>query len=264
MNRKNDPTSRPQPQATAPGKITILGVDCATRPEKTGLAHAAWTGGWAGALEARLCSREENVARALAAWLPPEGAVLLAVDAPLGWPQSFKTLLSGHQAGAALPVTDAGRFFRRETDRFVTSVLGKRPMDVGSERIARTALRALQILEELRRLTGQPIPLAWDPWEDDGIRAIEVYPAGTLQALGVQPYGYKPSEAVAARRAILEKILPLLPAGSQPGPLLASADVLDAALCVLAGADFLAGRCYPPGQPGGAAQNEGWIWVRRR
>jgi hypothetical protein len=40
------------------------------------------------------------------------------------------------------------------------------------------------------------------------------------------------------------------------------ADVLDALVCVLAGADFLAGRAMPP-EDEQLAQKEGWIWVRR-
>lgn len=44
-------------------------------------------------------------------------------------------------------------------------------------------------------------------------------------------------------------------------PLLANADVLDAALCCLAGADFLLGQATSPINPT-LARKEGWIWVR--
>jgi hypothetical protein len=39
-------------------------------------------------------------------------------------------------------------------------------------------------------------------------------------------------------------------------------DVLDAVLCVLAGADFLSGQAYAPGDMP-LARKEGWIWVKR-
>ena len=46
-------------------------------------------------------------------------------------------------------------------------------------------------------------------------------------------------------------------------PLLAQADVLDAAVCVLAGADFLAGRALGPEAMSARIRREGWIWIRR-
>jgi hypothetical protein len=39
-------------------------------------------------------------------------------------------------------------------------------------------------------------------------------------------------------------------------------DALDAMICVLAGADFLAGKAYPPTDLA-LAQKEGWIWIRK-
>lgn len=42
-------------------------------------------------------------------------------------------------------------------------------------------------------------------------------------------------------------------------------DVLDAVVCLLAGADFLLGRAKPPeGEEVALAQKEGWIWCRER
>jgi len=50
-----------------------------------------------------------------------------------------------------------------------------------------------------------------------------------------------------------------LPADTSP--LLANADVLDAAVCVLAASDFLQGWAMPP-EDHPRAEREGWIWVR--
>jgi hypothetical protein len=44
--------------------------------------------------------------------------------------------------------------------------------------------------------------------------------------------------------------------------LIASADVLDAAVCLLAAADFLAGNAIPPSNEF-MARREGWIWIRQ-
>ena len=43
---------------------------------------------------------------------------------------------------------------------------------------------------------------------------------------------------------------------------LEDADALDAMLCVLAGADFLAGKAYSPTDLA-LAKKEGWIWIRK-
>ena len=48
----------------------------------------------------------------------------------------------------------------------------------------------------------------------------------------------------------------------EPRVMLQNADVLDAALCVVAALDFLSGEGMPPDEPK-VARREGWIWVRR-
>ncbi len=259
--------------AIAPGdggselKVTIIGVDCATQPERTGLARAEWEDGWQSDLTALVCKKNTQVEERIAAWLPAQGPTLLALDAPLGWPAAFKQILGAHQAGDALPEPEINRFFRRATDQFVHRTLGKRPLDVGAERIARTAYRVLNLLQSLRQLTGRAIPLAWEPALPDGISAIEVYPAGTLKAWGAAYQRYKKKSQLQARHKILMGLQELLPPIAEPSVLEGNADSLDAAICVLAGADFLQGEVYQPAEAGGPglllAQNEGWIWVRK-
>lgn len=41
-------------------------------------------------------------------------------------------------------------------------------------------------------------------------------------------------------------------------------DILDAVICILAGADFLRSRCYCPERKLDQATKEGWIWVKRK
>src|SRR5437016_7332440 len=48
--------------------------------------------------------------------------------------------------------------FRRVTDDVIYERLGKRPLDVGADRIARTAHAALRFLEELRGFLGSTSP----------------------------------------------------------------------------------------------------------
>jgi predicted RNase H-like nuclease len=238
---------------------TIIGVDCATDPKNIGLARGTWQNGKIRITEitnGRSYPPEEIVSK----WIPGVEKCLLALDAPLGWPHDFGHTLADHVAGTPLQ-KEANQFFRRETDRFVQRTSGKVPLDVGADRIARTALSALQLLGSLAERTGVDIPLAWD-MDFSGIAAIEVYPAGTLKASHIQSSAYKRPDQIDTRRQLLAWL------GSEaelPEDLslpLEDADALDAMLCVLAGADFLAGTTYPPTDVT-LAQKEGWIWIRK-
>lgn len=64
------------------------------------------------------------------------------------------------------------------------------------------------------------------------------------------------------REAILAGLQTRMGFEADPAPLLAQADVLDAVVCLLAAADFLAGACPPP-EHLDRARKEGWIWVGR-
>lgn len=77
-------------------------------------------------------------------------------------------------------------------------------LDVGADRIARTATAALSLLAQIRVLTKQAIPLAWSP-EIAKHSAIEVYPAGTLTAYGLPNGGYKDKSA--EHRRVREQII---------------------------------------------------------
>jgi predicted RNase H-like nuclease len=237
---------------------TIIGVDCATDPKNVGLARGFWQRGQlqiAAVTNGQFHTPEEIISE----WIDESNTCLLAIDAPLGWPQDFGYTLASHSAGMPLQ-EEPNQFFRRETDRFVQRTFGKVPLDVGADRIARTALSALQLLGTLSEKRGMSIPLAWDA-NFSGIAAIEVYPAGTLKASQVQSSAYKRPDQRETRRQLLAWLA--IEAGlpedlSLP---LADADALDAMFCVLTGADFLAGKAYPPADLA-LAQKEGWIWIR--
>jgi len=246
---------------------TLVGLDCAVDPRRRGVARAHLRDDRVVVdLLARgdRCDLVRLVGEGLAS-----GSVLLALDAPLGWPAALGEALARHRAGAPLPPA-ADQLFRRHTDRLVAARLGKTPLDVGADRIARTARAALGELADLRRGLGRrrDIPLLWRRGRPPRLSAVEVYPAGLLVAAGspVQS-GYKPAPARPQREAILEHLagaLELVP--SLRSAALADADLLDAALCTLAAADVLHGRCPAPaaGEEAARARREGWIWVRRR
>jgi hypothetical protein len=212
------------------------------------------------AIEAVQCgSRSRSPASIVADWLKDAPAALLALDAPLGWPSDLAASLTGHEAGGALRVP-ADKLFHRETDTAIERRLSKRPLEVGANLIARTAHAALGFLDELRRITSLPIPLAWHTAWQAGVRAIEVYPAATLRGHNIAPGEYKGTAEIEGRRGLMARLGARVSYPADVHVLENSADALDAVICVVAGCDFLDGRAVPPDDLV-TARKEGWIWA---
>lgn len=242
--------------------MLIIGVDCATDERKTGVALGTYERGRVIVREARACSEREPAADILTGWLSGHDVALLALDAPLGWPAPLGEELSRHQAGSVI-ATEKNRVFRRETDRFIQTHLGKTPLDVGADRIARTAHSALHLLDTLRRRLQIALPLAWDPAHVATVNAIEVYPAATLRAHGIASSGYKDASQGVPREAVLSGLRAVMGVEAVVDQMRADADVLDAVACLLAAQDFMEERALPP--PNLAiALKEGWIWAAPR
>lgn len=240
----------------------IIGIDCAAQDKNIGLALGKLSGGRLEVSKAISNLRPGRVATTLRGWVDPSLPTLLAIDAPLGWPQAMGATLWGHEAGKPIAV-EPNLLFRRRTDIHIKERLSQQPLDVGADRIARTAHRALQLIEGLGNSLGQPIELAWDPSFQD-VRAIEVYPAATLISYGISARSYKDEGGTDARNGIVARLCEHIALGDhQLRPAcVADADALDALVCVLAGADFLLGRAEGP-QNGDLARKEGWIWCRK-
>ena len=246
---------------------TIIGIDCATKANSVGLAFGELTPG--DLVLRRVLTgdhAEPSIHEMLGRWIHEGTPVLLALDAPLGWPVGMGIALAGHVAGRPLTI-EPNRMFRRLTDRFVKETTGKTPLDVGADRIARTAHSALELLANIRKTTGHEIPLEWSPGSLSGVKAIEVYPAVALLTLGLKPTGYKKKDesGLAARREILDLLKQHIGLDRETErAVLANGDLMDAVLCIQAGQDFLSGKCVEPLQ--GAipiVRQEGWIWFRQ-
>ena len=234
----------------------LLGIDCSTDPQKTGLAlgelrdpivHIShWDTGRKG-------EKPEDIAKRIVTdknWLLNCDSVLIALDAPLGWPQALGVCLKDHRAGNSIP-EKADKLFRRLTDDKIKERLGKRPLEVGANLIARTAVAALVLLDEIRRSAGRSIPLAWNPVEPEPWRAIEVYPAATRIAHGAPDHGGKLDHRLDQFLTYPEEIKK------------ESEHEIDAAVCALAAGDFLRGQAVPPHDDHEIerAKIEGWIWA---
>jgi predicted RNase H-like nuclease len=208
--------------------ISLIGVDCAAQPQNTGLAWAILDGEVLVIREARCASSQASAASIVAQWMEESHRVLLALDAPLGWPAALGRELARHRAGAPL-VSAAHAMFRRLTDDEIYRRFKKRPLEVAADRIARAAHAALKFLEELRGLVGHELPLVWSPTWRGRIGVIEVYPAATRIALGV-PRG-SGSLAGLESRVRFE-------GGREP----TSEHARDAVVCALTAVEFLAAR----------------------
>jgi predicted RNase H-like nuclease len=242
-------------------KAILVGIDVATVEAKVGLARATYIDGTLQLEDALLCTRSSPV-DTIAGWLQGgRDSVLLAIDAPLGWPEPLATSLASHRAGERIR-TPPNEMFRRATDRFIRRELSKTPLDVGADRIARTAHAALTLLGDLRQRLGAPIPLAWSP-RISGTTVIEVYPAATLVAHGIRSNGYKARDQGAERGEILTALRQSISLGPHAPVLRAHADALDAVVCLLAGMDFLENRAMAPPDLA-VARREGWIWAAAR
>ncbi len=239
--------------------MNVIGVDCATEDKNVGVTCAHLAGGTVEILGVRVGDRSGSILRHLVESCAGEGPILLALDAPLGWPASLGPALVAHTAGNRIAM-EANNLFRRRTDAYVKEKLDRQSLDVGADRIARTAHSALRLLNDLAERPATQIPLAWEP-QIKGLMAIEVYPAATLAAYGIPARAYKDLNSHPARRAILERLENLVALRDVSDLLLRNADALDSVICALAGADFLRGDAQPPDDPTLAAK-EGWIWTR--
>lgn len=243
--------------------MKIIGIDCSTEDAKIGVGLGRVVDGRLELQEVVLCARDRSASSTVVAWLGGgNGGGVLAIDAPLGWPKPLAEALSPHAAGAPLQV-GANDMFRRATDVFIKQELNQTPLDVGADRIARTAHAALRLLASLRQQLQRPIPLAWKADDCCGLAAREVYPAATLVAHRIRSKGYKKPGQISERREIVAALRTRMLIRDTINDLSDNADRLDAAVCVLAGADFLAGRAMGPTNLPLATQ-EGWIWAPRR
>lgn len=241
----------------------VVGVDCATQEERTGLAHGVLDA--EGRLELKrvtLGTAGESAAATVGGWIARAPCHVVALSAPLGWPAALGPALTQHRAGQRLEL-EADELFRRDTDRFMQAQLGKSPPDVGADRVARTARAALQLLQKISAAAARELPLAWQPGASSG--AIEVHPAATLLSRGISASGYKTATPAGrkARTAIVNRLAPELVTRISNELLTENDDLLDALVCAVAAADFARGDGLAPIDRA-RAEREGWIWFRGR
>ena len=248
--------------------VRIVGVDCATDARNVGLAFATWHGGVTTIIDVSQ-GGADNAAleNRIFDWITlTNEPVLLALDAPLGWPLGMRDALEEHRAGEEVRILP-NTMFRRETDRAIKRAYKKTSLDIGADRIARSAHAALALLGRLRNRLDEPIHLAWTSAPMPPYSAIEVYPSATLLGHGIGQPGYRKPDATDARQELFGKIRNSLVQRVQiqcaEEKIVASPHLIDALLCALAATDFLDGRAQGPDaeQLATFALVEGWIWA---
>jgi hypothetical protein len=266
---------------------TLIGWDAAVDPRNNalirGVFHRDGPAGKALSVEdlVRPATRDDLIAT-LSGWIEdadPSASVLICADSPLGWPAGLGPVLSSHRAGAGISL-DAERLFRRHTDRDIRQRLGKTPLDVGADRIARTAVAVLNVVGEvtasvptIRRPTIAVDERSLrDGVSRQGVLLIETYPAGWFASEGITTRGYRPSAGISLRRRLLGEAIDAfqrtgiaIRSAVDEESLVERADDLDALVCVFAGVDALRGNAPGPAAAIlGDVAVEGWIWCKSR
>ncbi len=147
--------------------MRLVGIDCATVNRKTGLAFGDFSGGIVTIEECLIADPVVGIADQIRQDYQKQCTVLIALDAPLGWPAAFGTNIYNHKAGRPI-LTDSDSLFRRATDLLIKERLKKVPLEVAANFIARTAVSALKLIADLSKLNNTIIPLAWKPTEEWG------------------------------------------------------------------------------------------------
>lgn len=243
------------------GAAALVGIASARQEARLGLARGGLDESGSLRIErVTLGSAGESAAATVAGWLRDSTRYIVALDAPLGWPASMGHVLSEHQAGCVANAGEGIRF-HRDTDRFVAQHVGRTPPEVGAHAAAHSAVAALALLGQIRQSSGLELRLAWDPHVDSG--AIETFPVATLRGHGFSKASYRGKSL--AGRGVRERIVDLLETRCElwvpRAVLVDDVTLLDAALGVMAAADFVRAQCEGPPDID-AGRKEGWIWFK--
>jgi len=215
--------------------MRTLGIDLASQPKGTGACVVEWAAG--SVVASPVPGLLDD--RALGVWAGQ--ADVVAIDAPLGWPDEFVAAVTAYHRGEAWPGSELLSLRYRLTDRTVASMTGVRPLSVSSDLIGVCAFRAAR----LRSM----------------FPAVEAYPAGALRVWGLPATGYKGVRGAPVRREIVAGLLRRCPWLAVDEVTLIRRDHdLDALLCALVARAVATGRTHrPPPEVAEVAAREGWI-----
>lgn len=189
---------------------------------------------------AELCEAEVDLTSA--------SAVVVGIDAPLGFPQAYAALVAGDPGRSYRPARDIeDRFAYRDAERYIFETFGKKPMSAPHNMLGANATVAISYTRAWRGQGYATLPF-------DGAHAaracIEVYPA------------------LEKTKGLLHERWAALGIG-MPETVKPGTDAYDAAICALLALAFCAdGRhglprlASPPEAYIQAAESEGWVYAR--
>jgi len=173
--------------------------------------------------------------------------VVVAVDAPLGFPSQFRRLLSGENVDFRAPDREIdSELAYRETDRDVHERLGKKPLSAAFDKLGNNATVAMVHTRRWHEDDEFSVPPLTEVRNPDRV-IIEVYPALAKDR--------RTGEA----KGILSSCI--------PSDLERGTDAYDAAICALHAAKFGGGHALPefsqlvgPERVTDVIAEEGWIY----
>jgi predicted nuclease with RNAse H fold len=232
--------------------VITLGIDLASRPERTAACTIDWSRGRARIVDLA-CGLDDAALLARISTADKAG-----IDAPFGWPEDFVAAVARFHAGGSWPAATVGALRYRATDHVVARVTGRWPLSVSTDLIGVPAFRAARLLTRLAE-GGETID------RSGAGRVVETYPAAALRLWGFASTGYKRRDGLpslgrllAALRARTQDWLALDPSARR---LCArSDDAFDALVAALIARAAALGRCTaPPPEQAERAAAEGWI-----
>jgi len=237
--------------------VLTLGIDLASRPERTAMATILWDQGRARAAEPVSPVDDEAALRAM------RDADWVGIDAPFGWPETTVRALGEFAERGVWPEgVDVERLRFRLTDQHVHDHAGTWPLSASSDRIAVPAWRCAGLL--CRHTPGLVDRLGAN-------RVVEVYPGAALTLWKFPRRGYKragnvrrQAEQREARALLVEEIgsrgAGWLDLSTARAACVESDDALDAVLAALvARAAALQLTWSPPADQLPTIRREGWI-----
>jgi predicted nuclease with RNAse H fold len=201
-----------------------------------------------------------------------EELTCISVDIPFGWPSEFSEFIRDWQPkirAFGIKVPSGPKFRYRVTEEVVTREANKLPLSVSSDRIAVGALAWARISDELS-LAGQIDVEGQGNLSEPKI--IEVYPAATMKALGIDITDYKKHRSV-RMRVLRDLLAAFYVDGVNEDQMLGDrekdSDEIDSLVSAMTGVYYLEMQNgwnvrKPQGEEIAAARQEGWIFFPKK
>jgi hypothetical protein len=232
--------------------VITLGIDLASRPERTAACAIEWTDARARVVDIACGQDDDALVKRIA------GADKAGLDVPFGWPHAFVEAVARFHAGGDWPEAALTALRFRETDRVVAARTGRWPLSVSTDLIGVPAFRAARLFG---RLAGEHVAVD----RAGGGRLVEVYPAAALRLWGMASTGYKRRQGRPSLGRLLgalrQRTRGWLEVDAAARRLcVRSDDALDALVAALIARAAALGLCAPPPPEHMArAAVEGWI-----